>query len=67
MSADAWFLSQFAIPLVILRIGTPPSFKVWIDHSVRILSLIHIYIRAKRSLRLQTRAISTATAKFPTS
>ena len=36
MRAEAWFLSQFAIPLVILRIGTPPSFKVWTDHSVRI-------------------------------
>ena len=34
--ADAWLLSQLAIPPVIFSSGTPPSFKVWMDHSVRI-------------------------------
>ena len=36
MRAEAWFLSQFAIPPVIFSIGTPPSFRVSMDHSVRI-------------------------------
>ena len=36
IQADAWLRSQLAMPPVSFSRGTPPSFKVWMDHSVRI-------------------------------